>query len=156
MLSLRELFRVGLLAACSASWARAEVKCVRSEKANVREGAGIDHPVAWVADRFTPFEALDWDGEWVGVNGIDGNTGWMHQSVLSSDPCVIMAGKLANIRSGPGLEHEALWEVEHGYPFKVLQRQEDWIQVTDGDEVEGWIFVKLVWGAAQPEESGGY
>lgn len=128
--------------------------CVSPKKANVREGAGTEYPVAWVANQHTPFEVLDRDGEWADVKDVDGDTGWAHQSVLSSDPCVIMAGKRANVRSGPGLEHEVLWEVEHGYPFKVLQRQGDWLQVTDGDEVEGWIFIELVWGNTQPEESG--
>ena len=114
----------------------------------------MGYPVAWVADRHTPFEVLKWDGEWANVKDVDGPTGWAHRSVLSSDPCVIMVGKRANVRSGPGLEHAALWEVWRGYPFKVLRRQDGWLQVTDGDEVEGWIFIRLVWGNTHPEETG--
>ena len=156
MRSKRLRFRLGVFLVLSASQAGAEIMCLSSKKANVREGAGTEYPVAWVADQYTPFKVLSWDGEWVNVKDVDGDAGWAHQSVLSSDPCVIVAGKRANVRSGAGLEHEVLWEVERGYPFKVLRRQGDWLQVTDGDKVEGWIFKKLMWGNTQLEESEEY
>lgn len=124
----------------------AEIMCLSTRQANVREGAALEFPVAWVAERHTPFEVLGWEDDWANVKDIDGYTGWTHKSVLSSGPCAIIAGKRANVRSGPGLEHEVLWDVEHGYPFRVLQSQGDWIQVSDDGKVEGWVFVRLLWG----------
>lgn len=143
---------LGLALALFVSPARAEFMCLSSKKANVREGAGMEHPPLWVASRFAPFKVLEWDGEWANVKDFEGDTGWVHMSVLSGAPCVVSIGKRANVREGPGVESELLWEVERGYRFRVLRREGDWLEVSDGDEVEGWIFIKVVWGNKNPEE----
>lgn len=140
-----------VLALAAAAPARAETACVSSSKANVREGAGTDYPAVWVAERHTPFKVLGWSGEWAEVVDFEDDRGWAHRSVLSDVDCVIVKGKRANVRSGAGLEHEAIWELERGYPLKALLRRGDWLQVTDGAEVDGWIFVRLVWGSTRPE-----
>ncbi|HBL17614.1 MAG: hypothetical protein A2X36_14110 [Elusimicrobia bacterium GWA2_69_24] len=144
----------GAVLLLSAYHAGAETLCVSTRRANVRQGAGMGQPVTWVADQHTPFKVLDWNGEWANVKDVEGDTGWAHESVLYSDRCVAVAGKYANVRSGPGLEYEVLWEVDRAYPFKVLRMEDGWLQVTDGDEVKGWIWIRLVWGAVQPEEPG--
>lgn len=143
---------MGLLLTLGAARAGAETACVSSSKANVREGAGTDFPAVWVAERHTPFEVLGWSGDWAEVVDYEDDRGWAHRSVLAGGDCVIVKGKRANVRTGAGLEHEAIWELERGYPLKALRRRGDWLQVTDGAEVDGWIFVRLVWGSTRPEE----
>ncbi|MDD5629856.1 MAG: SH3 domain-containing protein [Elusimicrobia bacterium] len=132
--------------------AGAQFVCVSAEQANIREGTDPEYPAAWIAYRHTPLKLLGWTGRWAKVKDFEGDVGWAHESVLSFDPCVILAGKYANVRAGPGLENEVLWVVERGYPLKVLNRLDDWLQVTDNDEVEGWIYVNLVWGNTNPWE----
>lgn len=134
--------------------AAAEIMSIATEKANVREGPGIENPVRWQAWRFTPFEVQERSGEWVHVKDFAGDTGWLHKSVLSETPAVIVVGKYANIRTGPGLGYEAVVTVEREYPLKLLERNGDWLKVSDDEEIEGWIFVKLVWGSAGPEVNG--
>ncbi|MBU2574707.1 MAG: SH3 domain-containing protein [Elusimicrobia bacterium] len=134
--------------------AAAELMSVAVEKANVREGPGLENPVLWQAWRFTPFEVLEWSGAWIYIEDFVGDTGWLHQSVLSETPAVIVAGKYANIRKGPGMDYEVLWTVEREYPLKVLERDGDWLKVSDEEELEGWIYGKLVWGNKEPEING--
>jgi SH3-like domain-containing protein len=48
-----------------------------------------------------------------------------------------------NLRSGPGTNHEILWEVFKGFPLRVLNRQGQWIQTVDFEGDKGWIFSPL-------------
>jgi len=133
-----------------ATAAAAEIMSVSTEKANVREGPGAENPALWQAWRFTPFEVQEWSGEWAYVKDFVGDTGWLHRSVLSETPAVIVIGKYANIRTGPGLDYEVAASVDREYPFRAIERNGDWLKVSDG-EIEGWIFIKLVWGNMDPE-----
>jgi len=133
-----------------ATAAAAEIMSVSTEKANVREGPGTENPALWQAWRFTPFEVQEWSGEWAYVKDFAGDAGWLHKSVLSETPAVIVAGKYANIRTGPGLEYEVTVSVEREYPLRAIERNGDWLKVSDDGEIEGWIFIKLVWGNIDP------
>ncbi len=124
---------------------------ISTEKANVRESPGTDSPVLWQAWRFTPFEVQEWNGEWAYVEDFVGDTGWLHKSVLSETPSVIVAGKYANIRMGPGLSYEVIATAEYECPLKAIERHGDWLKVSDVGGIEGWIYVKLIWGNIDPE-----
>lgn len=50
----------------------------------------------------------------------------------------------ANLRGGPGLKHEKLWQVYKYMPFKELGKKGDWYRVKDLDGDKYWIFGKLV------------
>ena len=134
-----------------ATAAAAEIMSVSTEKANVREGPGTGNPALWQAWRFTPFEVREWSGEWAYVVDFAGDTGWLHRSVLSETPAVIVIGKYANIRTGPGLDYEVIVSAEREYPLKAIERNGDWLKVSDDEGTEGWISVKLVWGNIDPE-----
>jgi uncharacterized protein YgiM (DUF1202 family) len=72
----------------------------------------------------------------------------------------------ANLRKGPGTQHEKTWEVFKYMPFKRLSTKGEWYKVQDVDKYEsfkviqrkglwvkvldefndtGWIFRKLLW-----------
>jgi SH3-like domain-containing protein len=124
--------------------------CVAARKANVRGGAHTAFPVLWVAHRFTPYRVIGSDEDWLNVRDVDGSEGWLNVSVVKEDACVIVVGRKANIRRGPGLDQAVLWEVELGYPFRVIGGgYGGWLEVTDEDEVRGWISEELVWGRTQ-------
>ncbi|ADH85146.1 SH3 domain-containing protein [Desulfurivibrio alkaliphilus] len=49
-----------------------------------------------------------------------------------------------NIRSGPGTDHEILWEVFRDFPLKVISRQGEWAQIEDFEKDRGWVYTPLV------------
>lgn len=49
-----------------------------------------------------------------------------------------------NIRSGPGTNHEILWEVFRGFPLKILERRGNWARIVDFENDQGWIYTPLV------------
>lgn len=139
--------------------ASAEWVSVSTEKANVRAEPDMGGEVLWEEFIHTPFKVIERDGIWVKILDYLGEYGWVHSSVVSATPTVIVTTKKANIRDGPGIKFDILWEVDSGYTFVVVERNGNWLQVDDqhdGDEdIEGWIHQGLVWGNKRPSPRDG-
>jgi len=50
----------------------------------------------------------------------------------------------ANIRSGPGTNHDILWKVEKYHPLFILKKTNVWYYFRDFEADEGWIHESLV------------
>jgi SH3-like domain-containing protein len=48
-------------------------------------------------------------------------------------------GDKVNMRSGPGIQNKIKWEYGAGFPFEVLKKQGDWLNVKDFENDTGWI-----------------
>ena len=59
-----------------------------------------------------------------------------------------VSSKIANIRSGPGTDHEILWKVENYHPLLVIKKSGAWINFRDFEGDVGWIHESLT--QAQP------
>ena len=49
-----------------------------------------------------------------------------------------------NLRSGPGLNYEIIYQLPLTYPLKVVSKKGQWIKVEDCEGDMGWIFDTLV------------
>lgn len=49
-----------------------------------------------------------------------------------------------NLRSGPDVKYEILYELPEGYPLKVLEKKSGWLMVSDYQNDRGWIYSSLV------------
>jgi len=123
---------------------------VAAEQANVRSGPGAEYDVVWAAARYYPLEVLDRDGNWLQVSDHENDDGWIYGSLLAAVPTVVVITKKANVREGPGIDYESLWVLDKDYSLKVLVVEGDWIKVTDGGEVTGWIHKSVAWGFTEP------
>ncbi|MBI5558609.1 MAG: SH3 domain-containing protein [Deltaproteobacteria bacterium] len=63
---------------------------------------------------------------------------------VSQAEMVSIAGEMVNMRSGPGENYEVVWELGKGYPLKVIDKQDDWLKVTDYQDDTGWVQKDLV------------
>jgi hypothetical protein len=61
-----------------------------------------------------------------------------------SQPLPLKVLKKSNLRSGPGLEHEVLAELEKGTLIVGMSHKGLWIQVKAPKEMTGWIYRPLV------------
>ncbi len=50
----------------------------------------------------------------------------------------------ANIRSGPGTDHEILWSVGKYYPLDLIKKSGNWYKTRDFENDVGWIFHALI------------
>lgn len=52
-----------------------------------------------------------------------------------------------NVRKGPSLDHPVSWEFKRlGLPVEVIAEYENWRQVRDSDNAQGWVFHSLLSG----------
>ena len=63
---------------------------------------------------------------------------------VASAERLAVALSVANIRSGPGQNHELLWEVEKYHPIDVFQKSGQWYNFRDFEGDKGWIHKSLV------------
>ena len=49
-----------------------------------------------------------------------------------------------NIRSGPGTEHNVVWQVFKSFPLQVVSRDGKWASVVDYQGDKGWIYSPLL------------
>lgn len=125
--------------------ALAERLAVSAPVANIRSGPGTRHNVLWKVEKFFPFLVIDKSGEWYQFKDFEGDRGWVHRSLVDKTPSVITKNDKCNIRSGPGTNHNILFTVEKGIPFKVIKRKGSWIHIEHSDGDKGWIHKALVW-----------
>ncbi|NNL42630.1 MAG: SH3 domain-containing protein [Desulfobacterales bacterium] len=55
-----------------------------------------------------------------------------------------VASDTANIRSGPGTNHDIMWKVEKYHPIFIIKKTDVWYQFRDFESDEGWIHKSLV------------
>ena len=146
----RNIFFAAALLALAPSVGAAEMASLSAKKANVRSEPG--GAVLWEAYRFTPFRVTARRGSWVEIEDFEGDAGWVHKSVLSKTPAVIVKTVKANLRDGAGAGSKVLWVLEKGYPLKLLKKQGAWCKVTDGDEATGWLHESTVWGSSGADQ----
>jgi SH3-like domain-containing protein len=52
---------------------------------------------------------------------------------------VSVEGRIVNMRAGPSTQARVLWELDKGYPLKVIKRKGSWLQVRDVENDRGWV-----------------
>lgn len=55
-----------------------------------------------------------------------------------------VSADIANVRSGPGVGSDLLWQVEKYHPLLVVERRDGWVRFKDFEGDEGWISAALL------------
>jgi SH3-like domain-containing protein len=55
-----------------------------------------------------------------------------------------ISSDVANIRSGPGTEHDILWKVEKYHPIIIIEKSSSWLRFKDFEGDKGWVHKSLV------------
>lgn len=123
----------------------AERLSISSSVANIRSGPGTKYEILWKVEQYHPIVIIKKTGNWYYFSDFEKDEGWIHKSLLKDIKTVITVKKKCNIRFGPGTNHDILFTVENGIPFKVLKQQGKWINIIHADGDRGWIYESLVW-----------
>ncbi|MFP4194738.1 MAG: SH3 domain-containing protein [Desulfosalsimonas sp.] len=118
---------------------------VSADVANIRVGPGSDHEKLWQMEKNTPIMVQDSEGDWYRFEDFEGDRGFIHKDLVEDFETVITKKGLINIREDPGTDHEVAFQAEKGVPFRVLEKEGDWIHIKHADGEEGWIYKGLVW-----------
>ena len=63
--------------------------------------------------------------------------------VASAERLAISA-PVANIRSGPGTDHDVIWKVQKYFPLRVIEKSGEWYHFQDFEGDRGWVHKSLV------------
>ena len=55
-----------------------------------------------------------------------------------------VSAPVANVRSGPGKNHNVLWKVEQYFPILVIDKSGAWYQFKDFEGDKGWVHKSLI------------
>jgi SH3-like domain-containing protein len=133
-----------LIFCCPAAQA-AERVAVSVKEANIRSSPQPNADVLWKIEKFHPVEVFETSGVWLHFKDYEGDTGWIHKSMVDRTPAVITKQNGCQLRAGPGTDQPVLIKIDKGIPFKVLKRDGRWIQVEHADGDKGWLHDSLVW-----------
>lgn len=123
----------------------AERLSVSGSVANIRSGPGSTDKILWQVEQYHPLNVIQRSGDWCWCEDFEGDRGWIHKSLLSAVPTVVVKVNVCNVRAAPGTDAEIRFTVDRGVPFKVLEKKGEWVHVADTDGDTGWIHGPLVW-----------
>jgi SH3-like domain-containing protein len=120
---------------------------VNTNLANIRSYPGLgDSGIILQVPRYYPLKIREERGEFFRVEDYKARLGWVHASTVDKTPSIIVRANIANIRKGPGEDHEILFKAQEGVAFRLLENNGSWLQVRHESGRTGWISKSLVWG----------
>jgi SH3-like domain-containing protein len=122
-----------------------------ADRVHLRYGPGMDYPVSWVlARKGLPVEIIAEFDTWRKVQLHDGDSGWVHSSLLSSRRTVMIKNAIAELRRTPDDDARVVLRAEPGVIGELLDCEHDWCRV----EIQGrrgWLRRHAFWGVLPDE-----
>ena len=122
-----------------------------SDRVHLRYGPGRDYPISWVlARKGLPVEIIAEFDTWRKVQLHDGDSGWVHSSLLSSRRTVMIKNAIAELRRTPADDARVVLRAEPGVIGELLDCAQDWCRV-DIQGRRGWLRRHAFWGVLPDE-----
>ena len=124
---------------------------LKSDDVNMRAGPGLEYPVTWHYQRMGLPLRVEAEFEvWRKVVDHKGDTGWMHQSVVSLRRFALVTDGSARIYAKPSDESALVAVAERDALLELQSCPTQWCKVASGD-VRGWITRTALWGLLDGE-----
>ena len=125
---------------------------LKSSEVNVRVGPNRRHPVEWVYKRKNyPVEILQEFGQWRKIRDMEGEGGWVHESLISLRRSLIIRKALTPIYKEARTTSAVLAHAEEQAILTLLQCKNSWCQVKWG-RLKGWLESDSAWGIYPSEK----
>jgi len=99
--------------------------------------------------KYYPLKIIGRSGEWRKVVDWQNTSGWVHNSMISSQQTAVVNRLRVNLRSGPGRGYRQVANLYNGYTLKIIKKRGSWYNVLVVDppgNTTGWIASWLIWG----------
>ena len=132
--------------------ATASFAVLKAGQVNVRRGPGFDHAVQWIyRRRGVPVAIIDRFGHWRHIRDMDGDTGWVHFSLLDASARGAMVRRADSaplpLRAQASAEAQVVALLQPGVVLEPLECLPDWCRVRIGER-RGWVMRASLWGIA--------
>ncbi len=117
-----------------------------SKEINVRTGPGPEYPIKWVFGRQGyPVKIIDEFDAWRQIEDHEGEQGWVHSRLLSSQRMVFFKDEIEPIRRAPEPDARVVVRAEPGVVAELFYCRAQWCLVELEDTL-GWVQGDRVWG----------
>jgi SH3-like domain-containing protein len=126
---------------------------ITTKEGYVRTGPGLRYPIKWIYKREgIPLEIILEYEVWRKIRDYDGQTGWIHQTLLSGKRTgVIMGKENINIFQKPRVDSRLAAKVQPGAIIDLDACITGWCKVKAGG-YSGWAERKNIWGIYESED----
>lgn len=130
----------------------AQMVSVKGDDINLRKGPGQEHPILWEYGDGFPLHVLEKKGSWFLVEDFEKDKGWIHSSLVTSNPHVIVKmnknnDDKINIRKDPTTTSSIVAQAKYGVVLRTIEQKNGWAKVQhENMKVEGWVMKTLLWG----------
>lgn len=127
---------------------------LRSDKVYVRAGPALRYPIKWIYKRANmPVEIVQEFENWRKVKGVDGEEGWIHQSLLSGERTVIIKDSEDPVPMREGFNGNArmVARIEPQVVASIDKCSGDWCRIETGG-YRGWVERNFLWGIYDGED----
>lgn len=126
---------------------------LQADEVYVRTGPGAKYPIQWIYKKAgVPVEIILEYEVWRKIKDIKGDTGWVHQSLLSGKRRGILTGEeIVKVLQKPRDDARPAANIEPGAMFDIKECQAEWCRI-DASGYGGWIRREFIWGV-YPEEN---
>lgn len=145
------VFSVGTMKGRETSLPIPRFVSLKTDRARMRIGPAFEYAVKWLYHaRGLPLEITEEYGNWRQVRDCDGVSGWMHQSLLSSDRTAVVGPWLANmvsLREQPAANGFIKAKLEQRVRVRILSCSLSWCDVAvESDHLTGFVKKSALWG----------
>lgn len=125
---------------------------IKSSEANARTGPNVRYPIQWVfVSKGEPVEILAEFEQWRKIRDKQGDTSWMHKTMLSGHRYIIVVGdKLQVLYTLADRNSPPLLRIEPEVRGELISCTSEWCQVEIAN-TKGWLEKKYIWGIYQNE-----
>ena len=134
--------------ACWAEDIEKKFMYIKAREVNLRAGPDKRYPIKWVIkSKGEPVMVVSEFDHWVKIADIDGDEGWVHNSMLNNALHGILLGKsIELLRVGPSDTAKPIARLEPGIRFVVKKCvSTQWCSISI-EGLSGWIHKKHIWG----------
>jgi SH3-like domain-containing protein len=125
-----------------------------SDEINVRTGPGQMHPIRWVFNRRgVPVQIVEEAQDWRRIVDHEGETGWIHASLLSSRRTILVTGDTRPLRRTPRHDARIVALIEPMVIGTLLNCERNWCLV-EVDRRRGWLERGQFYGTLESEMGG--
>jgi SH3-like domain-containing protein len=124
-----------------------------AEKVFVRTGPALRYPIKWVYQRERlPVEIIQEFDTWRKIRDMDGDDGWVHQSLLSGDRSAIVKGEgNVGVRKEAQADSRIVAYLEPTVITALEACHGAWCEIK-ADGYEGFVERKFLWGIYDSED----
>jgi SH3-like domain-containing protein len=124
---------------------------IRSGEVNMRSGPGLDYPILWVLKREgMPVMIVDEFHHWRQIRHWDGETGWVHRSMLTGRRTLRIAEETL-LRQAAREDSRPLARILPGAVITAEECDRDWCRVRAQVRHSGFVHRGAVWGLLEDE-----